>query len=424
MTLRNERMVLLALMLVIVGCFGFSGLVGAQQTSPVSSKINENWPVWLKEAMIVEVGEFKPETMVIEELGVTMKTPFGASAEMELGDGAWYLPLKFETSGLIECYLFFEEVDFAHGLVSMADYMIDVNVETFGEVSSKQLFHLDAGSVESRPFLSLEWLYTMGKGSEARVQLLKGRMAIIDEYALYCFHHSVGYRASFDKAFEFMVQNIDFESRLAEPYFTEISKVSINGSVIGFNMEVFTLDSDGDTEILTALSTLIPATTDTLMKSDRVSIEYSTPDGRLINMNTVEVENDSLKQSLAFGPLDPETWEVSGELRGKEFQQSIKSTNVVSSNLKPRLVYHEFAASGEAGQSTEHMWMPSVFPGALSSIEFALVNRPDESKSVEYSLGPMNMTGELDAAGNPTRVSGKMANQTILVEVIWSDGQL
>ncbi len=384
----------------------------------------DDWPEWIQKIMVKEAGKrtMKPKTVATPDDALTFTMPGKPDAPVEI-DGGWYFASDIKAEVPFECYVFTDEMDLASLLTTVADINIESNAENNdnGKVGNKSVFFHDAGAIDDVPYLALEWSYTIGEAPNMLVGFTKVRAAIDGEIAVACSHNYLGWRDTFEKAFEMFVRSADYERRSPEPYYAEIITSALGEQNIGVTWGSYTLDADGDTEIRLYDSSLIPVDAGTLQTGDTSTLQFSTPDGYVINEYVASVENGELMTQLELGYRD-ESWVVSGTVQGKELDIVLDSQQPLLSSLGQQRAARDLFA-GDDDETSFELWLPEADPSRILSASIAR-NDADVARQAMLKLGPLEMLAIIDDIGSVESATMQVGPAELSMQRVYVTGSI
>ena len=377
------------------------------------------WPAWLQQAMAEESLRIRTRSVNVDDGRYKFKLA-GKPEKPEAIDGGWYLASDIKAESPLECYVFDDDMNLATLVVTLADLNIDATSNANGPVDNKSIYFLDAGAIDGVPYIALEWIYTVGEAPNALVGFTKVRAAINNGLPQACSHNVLGYRETFARAFEKFVRSARHTRNSAQPYYVEVLQQNLGDQAVGVAWMTYTLDDDGDTEVRTMDSVLIPVDNSTISFTDSSTLSFSTPDGRLINEYTVLVENGELVTDLELGRGDDGNWSVSGTFQGKLIAQTIDGEFEPLSDLGQMRTAKELFA-GDQATSTIDIWAPQIDPTQFLQASLSRDDGEIELRG-KIVLGPMSMTAQFDMFGSILSSSMQMGAAEFRIDRVWVHG--
>lgn len=384
--------------------------------SASAQEVPSEWPEWLRETMMREssVRSTKKFSVADDRVSGVVKGKFTEKPSLN-GDN-WFFATDIKADSEFMCWIFPEAVDSASTTAEIADNLISLNAEGLGEVHAKSLYHREVTHLEGVPIIALEWVYTMGPQESIKIGFVKVRTALVEESSIVCAHTSVGYRETFEQTFNHLITNIEVRRDRAF-YYEALHVVSVSDRPVGFSRARMIEDAEGDTEIRTTDAMIVPVDGSNVSTSDGVTIEYSFPNGDLINQYTFSSENGNLVVDAQIG-FQEGRWVVSGTLQGKELLVPIQDNMVLSSSLGNIQRVRELMNDEETASIELNMWMPDIDPTALSTIEIAL----DDHEKGKVTIGPMVIDAEFDQHGDLKRGLTDLGGSAMVVSKVWERG--
>ncbi len=380
----------------------------------------EGWPDWVSKSMQQEKRKQKLRDVKMPDDTIRIKMPGKPDAPQAIEDG-WYFVSDIKAESPLECYVYTTSLDPSSLTNILAENNIGAMEDAYGSVANRNIFHVDAGATNGTPYLALEWIYTVTGETQTLVAFTKVRVAVKGDMAFACTHNAIGYRETFATAFEAFVANIEYEESGAQPYYEEIATLDINGLGTGVAYMSYTYDEDGDTEAYSVESMLVPASANSLMFNDSVSISYSTPDLALISSVQVDVENGEITNNLNLQRNEDDNWVSSGTLQGKQVETEIDGALLPITDRGMVALARDLFA--EEKQSADlNIWIPNADPTRFLEASITRVDTTENQAIIV--LGPMQISGQFDEFGH--MVTGEVAAGpiTINIERVWSKGSI
>ncbi|MEO1367106.1 MAG: hypothetical protein AAFX50_07995, partial [Acidobacteriota bacterium] len=383
--------------------------------------------------MLAREIEPLPATAVGSEDGFfTARLPATLIQPVQAMDDLYRLTLDFGAGPeeLAECYVFRNNLDLASSLVAFSDEVWKALGKNVGTIEAKAIYSIDAGGVGSSPYMGLDWLYrATPEGGQPLAGQVKHVVASKQGYALYCQSSTVGYDDAFFGLFRSLVASVRFQDvAAAEPYFEELSLLSIGGQAVGIAHSANRLDADGDVEMKAALAMLLPVDDQTLQASDAVSVEYSTTSGEIISAVEVEASGGEVETQLLLSRSET-GWQVDGTLQGKELTAELGAADL-QSDLRQRVQLREFLAappsteeSAGAPSLTFADWIPSVDPTVISETEIAVTGEDSEGPAVRVVSGSTSFAAVVDPESlSLVKMTLPLGAQSMEIERVYSRG--
>jgi hypothetical protein len=387
-----------------------------------SGSAADQWPQWLRDAMSQESLRLRDSKVDFGDGLVKSRLAGKPRAAPQAIDGGWYVAMDIGTAAPLECWLFTQEVDPAAVASSIADASIQSSVQANGPLNERTLYHVDAGAFDGAPYLALEWIYGVGEPPNVLAGLAKVRTAVVDDITVSCAHNALGYRETFALAFEQFVREADIFGGADRVYYEEIIVQKIGEQPIGVTRARYALDEEGDTEIRTTESSLVPVDSATLTVSDTWYVAYSRPDGTLINQHVAQSQNGDLTMQLSLGPTEDGLWLVSGSLQGKEISHEFGADAEPISELGQMFAVQELLASEDHDSRSLQVWVPSADPTQFLDAQVALVPGGREQGRADLSMGPLTVAAEFDRFGSLRHGRVQTGPSEMIMERVWVNG--
>ena len=395
-------------------------LLGLSGTTAVSAQQPEDWPDWLKQAMARETAGLATTPVRLAD-GQYRFEIAGKAGEPGAFDGGWYIESDIGGDGPLECYLITDSTDLAKLVVNLAEINMEAQAEGYGgAIGNRSVAALDAGAIEGAPYLALEWMYTIGEAPEALLGLTKIRAASNGDIAQACAHNVVGYRETFRDAFENFVRSTSQSTAATKPYYEEIAVQRLGTQPVGIALATYTIDSDGDTQVLMSMSSLVPVGPGSVSYEDTSTVSWSTPEGLLINSVAANSQNGELVTNLQIGRNEDGDWLVAGMFQNKDLEVVIDGATEPLSEVGQMQVARSLFA-GEETEAAFPVWLADADPTRI--LDGRLVRKAaDDGLAGQLVLGPMAFDARFDATGALTRAEMQMGAAVISINRIWHRG--
>ena len=189
-------------------------LLATFDATMVSAQQMDGWPDWLVDGMAREIADLESQALSVADGKYRFRLA-GESGEPVEFDGGWYFESDIGADAPLECYLYTEEKDLATFIVNLANMTMEAQGEAYGSpAGDPSLFTVDAGAIDDAPYLALEWVYTLGEAPNLLIGLVKARAAVNGDVVQACVHNLVGYRDTFEAAFDEFVRSAEVPDRV------------------------------------------------------------------------------------------------------------------------------------------------------------------------------------------------------------------
>jgi len=152
----------------------------------------------------------------------------------------------------------------------------------------------------------------------------------------------------FDRIFNQLAASWEYspESNI-QPYSTEKFVIYFQEAAVGTAEITMEKDADNDTLIRNSQSMMIRTSPTTLLIQETSQIEYSTPDGKLINSFAQESRDGNIETSFGISSDGDGSWIVSGTSHGKDQEYTITPEEDPDSTLGRYVQARDFIADAE-----------------------------------------------------------------------------
>lgn len=383
-------------------------------------------PQWLIEARGREAEPLASQTIGSQDRFFRASVPARLMAPVQVQDGVYHARLDVGADAPVDCWVYRESLDPASSLALLSDRTFEAIGENMGEVDYKQIDGMDAGALGSRPFLALDWMYRLRSGTSSQVGQVKHLVADAGVGSLYCQHNEVGYEETFRRVVGAFVEGIRYGGKSAsQPYFSQISTMSIKGMRVGVEHTTLTRDRDGDTRVDVRTSLLLPVNRDTLQASDSFGVEFVEPDGDLINQVHVESTNGEVVTHLRLENQSDGNWQVEGTFQTKPLSAPIEAGAQPTSWLGEALALRRsLADEGIGSRISLRRWVPGADPSRLLD-ETLTIERQLNRERFGAKLVMAGLEADLvvDRRGSVASASIDMGAGSVDVERVYMGGQ-
>jgi len=329
--------------------------------------------------------------------------------EIEAVENGWRGIFEIGTEGPIACVFYHESMDVATTL-DHAGQVFFAELAKVTEVKERRILGIDAGNVGPAPVLAVDWI-TVTEGGAIQLKL---KMATKGDRSIYCHHAETGYAATFDAFFRGLVDSYS-GGTLVDAVFRDISLASIGETRVGYQFSEMTLDDEGDVYVFAQAAYLFPAAADALAASDDVLVEWSEPDGTLINAVTIESDGSDVTQ-LSLEPTET-GWHVTGEMQGKAIDETFEPSEPLLSALGEFGVMNRLADERPGAETLYQRWIGSMNPtDATPHTARALGDA-----AVEVSAASLVFVARIDDRG-VSSWKFSMGRVEIEIDRVWVEG--
>jgi len=321
---------------------------------------------------------------------------------------SWFGKFDIGSNTPVECHVFDEAKDPANTLVKLSAKLFEVAGRS-RKIENREILAVDAGNAGPDPYLSFDWVVKI----DGLAYQIKQKFATRGDRSLYCLHDESGYAIAFDRFFAGFLSSLEVEEGGA-PLYRDIMVLSIAGNEVGYQAVSIVRDADGDYRVDTQGAMLIQTASDEAMASDDQSVEFSRPDGTVIN----EVWATSDGRDLTRLDLARKSgaWTVTGQMQGKPISERFEGRLVSAVDENRRITR---VARGELGEQRYSRWLGTMSPG--KPLEHVMTKTG--ASSVRIAAGPVKVDLEVDEH-SAARGTMHMGRLDIAMERVYVDGSL
>ena len=320
----------------------------------------------------------------------------------------WYAKFDFGANSPAECHVFDEAKDPANTLVRMSETLFTAAGQ-IRKFDSREILAVDASNAGAHPYLSFDWIAKI----DGLADQIKQKLATRGNRSLYCIHDESGYAIAFDRFFAGFLDSLEVAEDAA-PLYSDIVVLSIAGHEVGYQAVRVTRDAQGDYRTDTQGSMLIPTEPDQAMASDDQSIEFSRPDGSLINQVWASSDGKDLTQLEL--KRSGGAWTVTGQMQGKAISERFEGDAHLRDRGEPP---DPARGARRARRAALWRWLGTLSPG--KPLEHVMTKAG--ASSVRIAAGPVKVDLEVDERG-AARGSMHMGRLEIVMKRVYVDGSL
>ncbi len=356
-------------------------LAAASCAAPLAcATLVERDDAWLHGLRQREAALPAPSTIGSAADAFIAEVPAHLTGAIESGEEAVYLGLSIGSDSPIECALYYDEVEAASTLQLLARQVF-ASLASDGAEVERSVEAIDAGAIDTSPFLAVDWRYRQRKGESEVVGELKQRIASREGRSVYCVHHENGYGASFDEVFRALVGSLRFSAYdELRPYFTQIYEISAAGESLGYSVLSLTVEEDGDPRVIRYTATAAPTADGGLSARDLTEVQHTTLEGRLLGALFTDFRDGEVDSSLLLENMDDVAWQVSGERAGKNVRAIFEARGLSSWLAEPERLGEMLTATGGESVRRLETWAPQVSLESPTARELRLLDVLSEGR--------------------------------------------
>lgn len=324
------------------------------------------------------------------------------------------------------CWFYHQPLNLGEGIVAQSNVGLAYIGSRLGSLTSRGVDQIDAGVSEGRVFLAVDWRYSFDPDSleQSGAGMLKVIATSVDGHSISCTHDALGYRTTFRRFFKELIASLQFADLVAvAPYYRKIELIELAGQRVGVRTISLREDEAGDTEISIMTSAVIPGDGGQLSSNDRYRLQYSTPEGAIINEFVAEAINGEESMRLELAPRVTGGWNVKGTTRGKPIAATLPSA-ILPSYLGQMLDLRRALAGRGVGMAWKfESWMPTVDASRLIESHIQITEgREGEGFAIVTKSGPLSLDGISDLRGAMLRSELEIGATRMVVRQVWESG--
>lgn len=418
---KTRHALVLTLTIVLLAALALPGSAQADAPQP---EIPSDWPRWLQKAMKKESRIKKKFEIRLDDGRITTTMTGKRQEEINRHENLAFASSDIGGKSPVECWFYLEAVDPANAIEQMQRNVINsLAEENETTVRGMRPYFTDSGVHDGVPYLALDYLYTIGEEDNIQIGLSKGRIAPVGDIVVACMHNEPGYRKTFARVFEGLVSEISVETDTPEPYYREIYRISLGDTPVGIAWSEFRKDADGDTSIETGSATIVQVGPETVTVNDSYTVEYSLPDGRLINQADISTTDREVEASLALTYTDAGYWHVEGTFQGKEVSFELDGATEPLSSLGQNQAVARMIAAGDQEKIGFPAWFAEVDPSTFQETVFEIEGRDGDLYTGVLTAG-IRMDARVDEQGSVYDASFSLGPNKMTMERVWNEGEI
>ncbi len=336
-------------------------------------------PQWLTDARAREGQLIEPHVVTSKDKRISFSVPVALSGTLKEDKSSYEALLTLGPAAVADCVILKSDIDVAAFLRETAQGTFPEIEKTQGKMEKRAVEHIDADVAGGTPFLSLAWVYRVNDGKGAKVGGLRQIAASKSDFGIYCGLNDLGYAKTFEKVARALIESLKTDQDKAMPYFSDVSVAILRDMRVGYMAFTMTRDKDGDTKAVESTTLLFPTTSDALQARDTDTVEWTKPDGAMINSKRVSSTNGEIDMDLDLKEGEAHGWLVQGKFRGKDVKESVTTgapaTRLSQINLMRSLLAKEKPVGEEA---TDSEWL-GADPGRFTEVTTKVLAEIDEN---------------------------------------------
>jgi hypothetical protein len=328
------------------------------------------------------------------------KVESAAAPTVKRQDNAWALTIPIGSEAPISCFVQDKGIDTAASLLRFVRLVKDGATG----VTVQGVAPTDAGVIAESAYMMIALSYTKPSPRGLAGGQVKVMVRPDADAPLLCFHDEVGYGETFKRVTRSLAGSLKAQQPSAPPQFVEIQIARLGGVPVGFDRRTVNTDLHGVKLDQTISCMLLPRSPLELSGSDRVVSERSDVHGRVLQIDSVEVEGEELSSQLQLtrngigreyvfkGKQSGK--EISGHFRSKE-KEGLASSILVADRLRSTLL------SGKSPEIKVEEYHAGLSPQPLE----VTYRRKGDGRGITLMLGQLEAHGRLDESGIIDQVS-------------------
>jgi hypothetical protein len=382
-------------------------------------------PKWLVDARAKEGQLIEPHVVTSADKRISFSVPVALSGTLKESKDSYEALFTLGPEAVADCEILNSNVDVGALLRETARRTFSDAIEKAqGKIEKRVVEHIDAGVAGATPYLGTVWLYLVNDGKAPKLGGLRQYAASRSGHVIYCALNDLGYAKTFDAVVHALLDSLKTKDDKEAPFYSEVSVATLRDMRIGYSALEMRHDKDGDTKSVETTALLIMSGPETLQSHDDLHVEWTKPDGALINSKRVNSINGEIELNLDLNRGEGKSWHVDGTFKGKAIKETISegvpSTWQSQTNLLRTLLAKEKPIGAEAAESD---WL-SVDPGRFTVTTMKVLAAVDANTySVRQTMGSASADLVVDrATGQATKGIMQLGPVAMTFERIYAQG--
>lgn len=375
--------------------------------------------------LTMQEAESGPTIEVLDPKGrfrSALSFPF-ALGETDAGD--FHLEIALEGSSVeMNCFILDYETEIGVSSLRIAQSIFDNFEENDLDLSARRILDIGAGAIGDAAYQSLTMSFNLhDSDGNGGIGTMKTASTNKLGHAIACNHWDVGYLETFARVFAELVRNFEPSDPPPAPFYVEISQIRVNDLLVGVASTRLTRDDEGDVQIVTETSSLIPRSEVEFQATHSKSIDWARGDGTLINAYQIESDVEGEVTNLALNWHEETGWKTTGAFGRKELAQELGHERALASSLSEALALrYELRPHGERSQAIFQRWVPSVDPTRAAEVKITV--EEEDAAFATLALGPIEIRAQRDENGLPERYTWSLGSIDMAIDRIYQRGGL
>jgi hypothetical protein len=338
-----------------------------------------------------------------------------SAPQVKVDGGAEELEIPLGTEQLMACTVFPQRIEVAATAWRLAESMKK-------GVKLLAARPVDVVAVAGSPLVLAELAYRTDTDRGAMVGQVKVAVYAHDGHSLLCLHDEPGYAKTFARIVKGLAASLrgGGEDARAAARFAEVAVMRIGGMPIGYSEHVVWDRKGGGRGSATYGAQLLPRGPADLVAIDTYAEEELDAKDLLVSGSYAHVTNGDVdtKMRLTRGK-DGKTFRYEGEKEGKPLEGSFRTKAGLSTDL---WFARRFAAAAPAPKGDVRHEAYSCEANPIAAMPIVYRKDPAGPRRAEMELGPIRLSGELDAHGLFSVGEVPGGPTKLVIERAWSRG--
>lgn len=336
-----------------------------------------------------------------------------------------YIFMEFDVKAndAVYCELYSDGIDNAASQQAIVEAIIQDGLNSTAENSKLQSDVRRIAMEKDRIVMETLWLFTQGKDSEQLLRMSTATIQLASGAGFVCWNASSLSPDLFSELVSALASSAKVNVASAKPFYRDVVTFELQGRVVGYGENVLTRDDEDDIRVLSNMSMLMTIQPGLITTSDSQKIEWSSPNGDLINTYSVESENGNITSELSFEPGEGDTdWKVSGELQGKKVELEVNSVATVKSDVELLRAQYALLKKKDNAEYAFPVWIPAS-PDKVQITSIRRVSKKGKFVNMEAKVGPMTVDAKLSQDGKQGHMSMQMGHVKLAGETLFVQGR-
>ncbi len=324
--------------------------------------------------------------------------------------------------GLVECFIYGEELDFASTLANMLSLTAEQHSDWYA------VDETGASAIEGRPYLHATAITRTDDGEMRLWQNFHVAVGSAQFETFACVANGAGRRSTFLRIYERALQSLNTPATQKPEdlsYHSTSLFTSPGGGLAGFSDSYVYDESDGTTLFYHSFSRIFRAANLHLVGKDETSVERSI-DGRVVSGAFVSATPQTLDFEIQLDVMegDPMKYTAKGKVMGKDFETSFDTQDGLGDQRRETRAMSRFVKESSAKVISFTGYEPTADPSGLVTTFIERKERTSNGINATISVGAAQFPAQIDEFGELLSLTLDIGGTEVNVKRVWLEGSL